>query len=50
MLRLAVDAPSLEAAIALEARNQMLVNHAADVQAYMAAYRDAKTGAGRERG
>jgi enoyl-CoA hydratase len=47
VLRLAVDSPSLEATIALEARNQMLVNHAPDVQAYMAAYREAKTGAGR---
>ena len=50
VLRLTVDAPSLEAAIALEARNQMLVNHAPDVQRYMAAYREARTGATRERG
>jgi enoyl-CoA hydratase len=50
VLRLALDSPSLEATIALEARNQMLVNHAPDVQAYMAAYREAKTGATRERG
>jgi enoyl-CoA hydratase len=50
VLRLALDSPSLEATIALEARNPMLVNHAPDVQAYMAAYREAKTGAGRDRG
>ncbi len=49
VLRLAIDSPSLEATIALEARNQMLVNHAPDVQAYMAAYREATTGAVRER-
>lgn len=49
VLRLTVDSPSLEAAIALEARNQMLVNHAPDVRAHMAAYREAKTGAGRHR-
>jgi enoyl-CoA hydratase len=49
VLRLALDSPSLEATIALEARNQMLVNHAPDVQAYMTAYREAKTGATRER-
>lgn len=40
----ATHAPSLEAAIALEARNQNLLQHAPDVQAYMAGYRDAKTG------
>jgi enoyl-CoA hydratase len=47
VLRLTVDSPSLEAAIALEARNQMLVNHAPDVRAHMEAYRQAKTGADR---
>ena len=45
VLRLAVDSPSLEATIALEARNQMLVNHAPDVQEFMARYRAQKTGA-----
>ncbi len=36
-------APSLEAAIALEARNQNLLQHAPDVQAYMAGYRETTT-------
>jgi len=39
------EAPSLETAIALEARNQMLVSHAQDVQDHMASYRQQKTGA-----
>jgi enoyl-CoA hydratase len=38
------SAPSLEAALALEIRNQNLMQHAPDVQAYMAAYRSAITG------
>lgn len=36
-------APSLESALALEIRNQNLMQHAPDVQAYMAAYRHAVT-------
>lgn len=37
-------APSLEAALALEIRNQNLLQHAPDVQAFMTAYRQATTG------
>jgi enoyl-CoA hydratase len=46
VLNLAVDSQSLEATIALEARNQMLVNHAADVRAHMDDYRRTTTGGG----
>jgi enoyl-CoA hydratase len=34
-----VDAPSLDAALAIEDRNQMIAGQAADVQDYMNAYR-----------
>lgn len=39
-----VSAPSLEAAMALEDRNQLLAAAAPDVQSYMAAYRERITG------
>lgn len=38
------EAPNLTTALALEIRNQNLVQHAPDVQAHMAAYRRATTG------
>ena len=44
VLWLNTSAPSLEAALALEIRNQNLLQHAPDVQQYMRAYRRATTG------
>lgn len=38
------EAPSLSTALALEIRNQNLLNHAPDVQAYMKSYRERTTG------
>jgi enoyl-CoA hydratase len=38
------EAPSLTSALALEIRNQNLVQHAPDVQAHLARYREATTG------
>ena len=41
-----VEAPNLTTALALEIRNQNLVQHAPDVQAHLAGYRQATTGGG----
>ncbi len=45
-----VEVTSMEAAIALENRNQNLAGHAADVREYMASYRDRIVGGGATKG